>query len=616
MSNRDKLEEICREADCNGVRLTKIDRCLAHAAEEDVVAALNRLGDGEVLDARGVVITSKLLDRIVAAAPLDEHNSHVLNAPRFARANFHGEASFKGLSFQGLADFDKAAFHNGASFQGAVFSGTASFQEAKFSAAIFDQATFLDDAQLNAEIRGRASFVAATFSKTANFRSASFGEAHFSTATFKGPVDFSNAELGPSYFAGAKFQSDTYFGETRFKRWVTFDDTSFQKEAFFVLTCEGSISFERTTFDIAHRKVLILATDQVRFDDISFADAIDSDVRASELVLNRIRFLGGGHLRVAEAKINLTNSEVPSPLIISSEPVPSSGVPSDRHGAALPAVTSLEGTNVAGLVLTGVSLQDCRFADTHNLDKLRIEGPNTFSRMPYTFGRGRQVLVEEAEWRASRWLGLRWRPMARRVDRRITPRPLPRDPERIASLYRSLRKGREDNKDEPGAADFYYGEMEMRRKARSSPPAEKLILAVYWLISGYSLRAWRAFSVLIILTAIFAGLFQLYGFKYPDEPFYREAITTSSATTASASPQPTMASKRPVRWPPSIQEAWEATIKPEAWTYSVGTATAIFVALPDAELTAAGRRFRIVLRLIGPLLLGLGILSLRGRVKR
>ena len=40
---------------------------------------------------------------------------------------------------------------------------------------------------------------------------------------------------------------------------------------------------------------------------------------------------------------------------------------------------------------------------------------------------------------------------------------------RITAIYRALRKGREDSKDEPGAVDFYYGEMEMRR-ARDRPP--------------------------------------------------------------------------------------------------------------------------------------------------
>ncbi|HTD58661.1 MAG TPA: hypothetical protein VK672_07175 [Solirubrobacteraceae bacterium] len=28
----------------------------------------------------------------------------------------------------------------------------------------------------------------------------------------------------------------------------------------------------------------------------------------------------------------------------------------------------------------------------------------------------------------------------------------------VAAVYRALRKGLEDNRDEPGAADFYYGE--------------------------------------------------------------------------------------------------------------------------------------------------------------
>jgi predicted hotdog family 3-hydroxylacyl-ACP dehydratase len=40
-------------------------------------------------------------------------------------------------------------------------------------------------------------------------------------------------------------------------------------------------------------------------------------------------------------------------------------------------------------------------------------------------------------------------------------------PAQAAAAYRALRKSREDNKDEPGAAEFYYGEMEMRRHANA-----------------------------------------------------------------------------------------------------------------------------------------------------
>ena len=48
---------------------------------------------------------------------------------------------------------------------------------------------------------------------------------------------------------------------------------------------------------------------------------------------------------------------------------------------------------------------------------------------------------------------------------------------RSPALYRALRKGREDVKDEPGAADFYYGEMEMRRLARPPSTAASAVVS-------------------------------------------------------------------------------------------------------------------------------------------
>jgi hypothetical protein len=70
-------------------------------------------------------------------------------------------------------------------------------------------------------------------------------------------------------------------------------------------------------------------------------------------------------------------------------------------------------------------------------------------------------------------------------------------------------QGREDGKDEPGAADFYYGEMEMRRHARrgrtsgaSRGQVERAILTAYWLMSGYGLRAWRALAWLLVVILV------------------------------------------------------------------------------------------------------------------
>ena len=119
------------------------------------------------------------------------------------------------------------------------------------------------------------------------------------------------------------------------------------------------------------------------------------------------------------------------------------------------------------------------------------------------------MIAEERAWRVSRiarhglarqistlgrhWVAPRWPSW---LD---DPQPDVLNSGQIAGLYRALRKGREDAKDEPGAADFYYGEMEMRRHVgrTSDRPAdnhasvlsrgrvERSILTAYWLVSGY-----------------------------------------------------------------------------------------------------------------------------------
>ena len=128
---------------------------------------------------------------------------------------------------------------------------------------------------------------------------------------------------------------------------------------------------------------------------------------------------------------------------------------------------SVRRANVAGLGLSNISAADCRFAGAHNLDKLRLESDVSFATAPLPVGSegrrwgGREVIAEERAWRAHRsrryWAAPRWPGW---LD---DQRPGVLDPGQIAGLYRALRKGREDVKDEPGAADFYYGEMEMRR---------------------------------------------------------------------------------------------------------------------------------------------------------
>lgn len=150
------------------------------------------------------------------------------------------------------------------------------------------------------------------------------------------------------------------------------------------------------------------------------------------------------------------------------------------------------------------------------------------------------------------------------------------EPAQLAALYRDLRKGREDAKDEPGAADFYYGEMEMRRHSPRSPLAERLVLWLYWLVSGYSLRGLRTLAWLAVVIIGLAALLQSVGFNGGDPPL-RDAVIYAAQSTV------------------SIPSSNKTLTEHVSW---------------------AGEVLRIVLRLAGPLLLGLALLSVRNRVKR
>jgi hypothetical protein len=152
-------------------------------------------------------------------------------------------------------------------------------------------------------------------------------------------------------------------------------------------------------------------------------------------------------------------------------------------------------------------------------------------------------------------------------------------------LYRELRKGLEDKKDEPGAADFYYGEMEMRRQGKRqefhrtrglSAATEYAILTVYWLVSGYGLRACRALASLAAVVLASSAMFALWGFD-----------GTSGLNEL-----------------------------PTALLFSTQVATALLRNPDPRALTTFGEWIQIMLRLTGPVLLGLALLSVRSRVKR
>ncbi len=298
---------------------------------------------------------------------------------------------------------------------------------------------------------------------------------------------------------------------------------------------------------------------------------------------------------------------------------------------------SLCRATVGDLVLSGINLENCAFAGAHGLDKVRIDATCTFrigsieiadhQRPPARSGRTwppftrRRVIYEEAQWRETHTPG--W-PAASTTDAAVPGRAVPTALE-IAGIYRDLRKGLEDSKDEPGAADFYYGEMEMRRLAARrrrhqsnndgnaivprSSWAERRLLDAYWTTSGYGLRAWRALTALTLLLVTCAALFTMPVFAHlPDPPQQVSSVDLRTgdfryapSTKRGVNPNHSAAIPLGTALEFSARESLTLTRTP-------GT--------PILQTTGAGTALDIALRLLAPLLVGLAILAVRGRTKR
>jgi hypothetical protein len=157
----------------------------------------------------------------------------------------------------------------------------------------------------------------------------------------------------------------------------------------------------------------------------------------------------------------------------------------------------------ANLALVNLDLKCCLFQGARNWAGLRIEGARPFADTPDDKVRlfqwlrlwrrwtHRQVLAEEQKWRKQCFRGTWNAPECQSLDwlSNVTGQPVELLlPYQLELIYRALRKAQEDGKNEPGAADFYYGETEMRRHATSRWSVERAVLTAYWLVSGYALR--------------------------------------------------------------------------------------------------------------------------------
>ncbi|MDQ1041613.1 uncharacterized protein YjbI with pentapeptide repeats [Streptomyces sp. V3I8] len=651
---------------CRGIHVPGHSVCLVHLDPTERSAYLAGLAPGADIDHRGTTFTQPILTDLLHALTDPDTGRPRIGRTQFESATFEGDARFGSVTFEGDAEFELVRFEGVAGFGSATFKGVAGFDSvtfggvAQFGSAMFegvagfwlvrfegdaqfDSVTFEGDAWFKSAtfegdagfesvaVKGDAWFGSATFQDDAWFKSATFGgDAWFDSATVRGVAQFKSAAFkGDAWFESATFQDDARFGSATFEGvahfgWVTFEgDAEFGLVRFEDIAGFGSAAFKgdaefgSAVFERADVVGPLVCVGDLVLSGAVFGGPVTVLAAAGRVVCRRTRWSATAELRLRYASVDFAGAVFEYPLTIAAEPVPlvrfdGSAVP-EQAFASLPGagirLVSLRGVDAAHLVVSDVDLSGCLFTGTVHLDQLRIEGRCPFATTPerthWRHGRPvrftrRRTLAEEHHWRAAQpravsgWTG-------------AGPDGTHAGPAQLAPVYRALRKALEDQKDEPGAADFYYGETEMRRHDREGTTlAERGLLHGYWLLSGYGLRASRALGWLA--AAMLATVLLLMGFGLAQEDPRQQA--TGAVPPGGGRAVFTIDQADPVN--PTGDRFTGDRFEKALNT----TLNSVVFRSSGQDLTTAGTYIEMASRLTEPILLGLAVLAVRNRVKR
>ncbi|MGW2357755.1 pentapeptide repeat-containing protein [Streptomyces phaeofaciens] len=439
------------------------------------------------------------------------------------------------------------------------------------------------------------------------------------SAIFQGPGSFKRAAFErAARFRSASFQRRAGFEMAIFQGLAMFESATFERDAlFWSVTFQGDARFGQAVFERAVSLGPLVCAGQVRMSEAVFSGPVTFEFAARRLECRRTRWLSTAELRLRYATVDFAHAVFEYPLTIAAQASPftfpegqpmAEPVLAGAPDATVP-MASLRGVDAAQLVLADLDLSGCLFTGTVHLDQLRLEGTCSFDtvppgtywqhRPPVRFTR-RCVLAEEHHWRAGR-------PAAARGWNVAVFGAGPVGPAQLAPVYRALRKAFEDGKNEPGAADFYYGEMEMRRHDRTGTTrAERGLLHGYWMLSGYGLRASRALGWLG--AAMLVTIVLLMGYGLPRDSPKQEATGTVPPRGGTVTFEIDKADPQNPTGDWFTGERFEKALNV--------TLNSVVFRSSGQDLTTVGSYIEMASRLTEPILLGLAVLAVRNRVKR
>ncbi|MER7108799.1 pentapeptide repeat-containing protein [Streptomyces sp. NPDC000229] len=580
---------------CRGTGVDGHTACLTHLDEADRAAYLAALSPGTDIDHRGTPFTPELLHQLLSALRDPATRRPHIGDARFDAASFSGDAEFGDATFTGKAEFSWASFAGGAEFSKASFSGDARF----------DGASFYNGAE----------FSKASFSGGARFDGASFsGGARFDGASFYNGTRF----FGASFSRGATFNWASFYGRAEFIEVSFSGDTEFVSASF-----RSDASFDKARFERASHLGPLVCGETVVLDGAVFQQPVTLEIAARQVSCARTRWVSTATLHLRYAELDLRDAVFEYPVLVAARPTPfplftsdSRLLPETQLSEQQPGVslTSVGGVDAAYLALHDIDLSRCRFAGAVHLDQLKVDGWCTFATTPtsrrwyFTWRWSRRnTLTEEHHWRVrtarhpGRATALGW------TD---PPQDAPElKPAAVAALYRQLRKSLEDGKNEPDAADFYYGECEMRRHDTTRPRGERVLLAAYWALSGYGLRATRALAWLGAAMAVTIAVMMLWGLPADDPK------PTTTGRQVAVGQKVVLTTDIPTPVNPTGPLTARVTTERFEKALRVVINSVIFRS-SGQDLTTTGTYTEMTSRLTEPVLLGLAVLAIRSRVKR
>lgn len=531
--------------ECRGPRIPRQQRCLLHA-DADVRDRYYAevIGGRSSLRLDGIVVPQDLWEELTTK--LAEKGGQVQEVPASISASgavfpfsirhegwtFRRHVSFTGAILEGGAEFRQCTFSDGLGLGYVDYANApTTFWDCKFDHSLwgeYGQADKQHVAFTACEIRGDARF------------NGFVGDLRFDQCRINGALEvnqgfFKHLSLQKLELTGELHSRDLEGQWMRLSNAILASATTIGPAA--IKTCE----FSGATFQA--RVQIFLQGERARFPNAIWQQ--------------------GGRLEVENAQVDLQNVVLGGPLALIG------------RGAAT--VVSIRDADAGAMSVSTMDLSRCIFRGAHRLQEISVDSTVRLLRAPRLRAR-RRCVADEFGWRArhTRWLRGDWTIPGTYLEKNEE------DPEavvlpdlgtaEVAGVYRSLRKGLEGAANEAGASDFYYGEMEMRRLDKQASRDERLVITLYWLASGYGLRASRAFFWLVVSVLLGALVLHEYGFVSP-------SITTRDALLA----------------------ALEGIVP--------GVTT-------TNQLTDWGRATDLVLTVLGLVFLALAALALRNRVKR